>query len=35
MAECHDCEYEWNYAGSLNRATCPNCGAKVRVNDDG
>lgn len=34
MAECHDCEYEWEYTGELNRATCPSCGAKVEVGGD-
>ena len=32
-ATCQKCGYEWDYTGRLNRATCPNCGAKVIVPD--
>lgn len=32
MAECHQCDYDWSYTGELDQATCPNCGAKVKVN---
>jgi len=28
---CHDCDYEWNYTGELQQATCPNCGAKNKL----
>lgn len=30
-AECHRCEYEWEYTGKMVKATCPSCGAKVTV----
>jgi len=28
---CHLCEYEWDYGGSQDRATCPDCGSKTDV----
>jgi DNA-directed RNA polymerase subunit RPC12/RpoP len=34
MAKCNHCEYEWEYSGKLDRATCPNCGGKTRVEDN-
>lgn len=30
---CQDCGYSWDYTGSMARATCPSCGAKVPVDD--
>lgn len=33
--ECTKCGYKWDYGGSLNLATCPNCGYKVKVEKDG
>lgn len=29
--ECHSCNYEWDYSGSLARASCPSCGLKTPV----
>ncbi|NEU57482.1 hypothetical protein [Halorussus sp. MSC15.2] len=29
--QCHRCGYVWEYSGSLQRATCPNCSTKVPV----
>jgi len=34
MTECHKCEYEWTYTGSLAYATCPSCQAKVKVESE-
>ena len=31
MTKCHDCGYEWDYAGELRKATCPSCGIKTDV----
>jgi DNA-directed RNA polymerase subunit RPC12/RpoP len=28
---CPRCGYQWLYKGGLMRATCPNCGSKVKV----
>jgi len=30
---CHNCEYEWDYSGSMVKATCPSCGVKTNVHD--
>lgn len=32
---CPKCDYSWGYTGDLMRATCPSCGSKVKVNEDG
>lgn len=29
--QCHQCGYVWEYSGSLDQATCPNCSSKVPV----
>lgn len=29
--ECSNCGYEWDYSGSLEQATCPNCGKKTET----
>jgi len=34
MTTCDSCGYEWEYTGSLSRATCPNCSRKTRVETD-
>lgn len=31
---CQQCGYTWEYSGSLQQATCPNCSAKVPVEPD-
>lgn len=31
--ECHHCEYEWEYGGEMERATCPSCGRKTGIDD--
>lgn len=31
LLECHKCDYRWEYSGTLVRATCPSCAAKVPV----
>jgi len=31
---CDNCEYEWEYGGTMKRATCPSCGHKTSVDDD-
>lgn len=28
---CQQCGYVWEYTGSLQKATCPSCSAKVPV----
>jgi len=32
--ECHNCGYEWNYGGEMQKATCPSCGTKTPVETD-
>jgi len=34
-AKCQRCGYEWDYTGDLVKATCPSCGAKVKVKEIG
>lgn len=34
MTECTHCEYEWDYSGGMQRATCPSCGRKTPVDRD-
>ncbi len=31
--KCHRCGYVWEYRGKLKLATCPNCNAKVKVEE--
>lgn len=31
LLECHKCSHHWEYSGTLVRATCPSCAAKVPV----
>lgn len=31
---CNKCEYSWSFNGKLIRATCPNCGNKVRIEQE-
>jgi hypothetical protein len=31
---CHNCDYEWDYSGSLKLATCSSCGLKTPVPED-
>lgn len=33
MTECHNCGYEWEYSGSMQKATCPSCQSKTLVED--
>jgi len=28
---CPHCAYEWEYGGTMDLATCPNCSRKVNV----
>lgn len=28
---CDNCDYEWDFGGKLQQATCPNCGSKVKI----
>lgn len=30
---CDKCSYTWSYSGSAERATCPSCSSKVRVEE--
>ena len=32
--QCHRCGYSWEYSGSLQRATCPNCATKVPIDEN-
>lgn len=31
---CQKCGYVWEYTGSLQKATCPSCSAKVPVESE-
>jgi len=35
LVKCHRCGYEWWTRSRLIFATCPSCGAKVRVREAG
>lgn len=32
--KCPGCDYEWDTKAILKRVTCPNCGVKVKVNQN-
>lgn len=32
--ECHNCNYEWDYSGDLQLATCPSCNLKTGVTNN-
>jgi transposase len=31
---CHNCGYEWDYKGNLEKATCPGCSYKTDVDGE-
>ena len=33
LVECHQCRYQWEYHGSRNHSSCPNCRAMVTFYD--
>ena len=32
--ECHNCDYEWDYSGDMEKATCPSCNVKTEVDPE-
>lgn len=34
LTECHSCGYRWEYGGTKERATCPECGNKTPANNE-
>lgn len=32
--KCEHCEYEWEYSGDMQMATCPSCMRKTSVGGD-
>lgn len=34
MVVCTKCDYEWDYGGGLDLATCPNCNHKNPVEQE-
>jgi hypothetical protein len=31
MTTCDHCEYEWEYSGDMDMATCPSCQRKTKA----
>lgn len=31
QVKCHKCNFQWNYKGDRDYATCPNCRLKTEV----
>lgn len=32
--QCPHCGYIWNYGGNMQKATCPSCGYKCKVEEN-